>query len=220
MWVRKWNNYILVSYLFLHSLKIRTIFDSFLVFTGCCRVLLFSHDATVIFLPLLCYIVFFCHLTKYHFQIFPWFILFPSEKNIQLFSIETSSTHLYTPLSTSVHWYLYFQIYSRHYVSEPGHGGLAERLPAGHRLRDVHGDPLPQLRRHDLRTGRRVSTILDCTTSEIIKRFLWRLQGKHIRSQLYICNTFCITLASFKIKGPVSAIVNFNRHIEVAHHYQ
>ena len=157
MWVRK-NYELYFSELFIHSLKNRTIFDSFLVFTGC-RVLSFSHDATVIFLPL-----FYILLSpKYHFQIFPWFILFPSEKNILLFSMETSSTHLYTPLSTSVHWYLYFQIYSRHYVSEPGHGGLAERLPAGHRLRDVHWDPLPQLRRHDLRTGRRVSTIVDCS---------------------------------------------------------
>ena len=40
--------------------------------------------------------------------------------------------------------------------AEPRHAAVAERLPAGHGLRDVHGESLAQLLRHDLRSGSRV----------------------------------------------------------------
>ena len=66
-----------------------------------------------------------------------------------------TSIHLFQPLSIDIYIFRYTHVTTP--ISEPGHGGLAERLPPGHRLRDVHGDPVPQLRRHDLRTGRRVS---------------------------------------------------------------
>lgn len=43
-------------------------------------------------------------------------------------------------------------------VSVAGHSGLAEWLPAGNGLRDVHGNPLPVLYRDDFSPSQRVSS--------------------------------------------------------------
>ena len=43
-------------------------------------------------------------------------------------------------------------------VSVAGHSGVAEWLPAGHGLRDVHGNPLPVLYRDDFSPSQRVSS--------------------------------------------------------------
>lgn len=43
-------------------------------------------------------------------------------------------------------------------VSVAGYSGVAEWLPAGHGLRDVHGNPLPVLYRDDISPSQRVSS--------------------------------------------------------------
>lgn len=54
------------------------------------------------------------------------------------------------------------------------HSSLAERLPARHGLRDVHGDACPVVHRHDLPSGQRVS---DCRRTwqgpALWRFFLW-----------------------------------------------
>lgn len=42
-------------------------------------------------------------------------------------------------------------------ISVSGYASVAERLSAGDRLRDVYGDPVPVIHRHDVSAGQRVS---------------------------------------------------------------
>lgn len=74
------------------------------------------------------------------------------------------------------------------------HSSLAERLPAGHRMRDVHGDAGPVVHGHDLPSGQRVSDCRRSWRGPALERFceapLFELTEISIKISVYLLNFF------------------------------